>query len=397
MTLLAASSAEVAVAFIEIGAIAIGLSFLALAAGRVGVSAVPLYLIAGLAFGEGGIIDVTVAEGFVATTAEIGVLLLLLSMGLEYSTDELRNGMRSGALPGIVDAIANAGPGVAVGYILGWSTPAAILLGGITWVSSSGIVSKVLSDLGRMGNRETPAVLNLLVFEDLAMAVYLPVAAALVVGGSPGDTAATVAIALVAVAVIIGLGLRFGDTLSRSLSIGSDETLLLAVFGLTLVVAGLAQQLQVSAAIGAFLVGLALSGEVQHRAAELIGPLRDLSAAVFFVFFSFRINPADLVPVLVPAILLAAVTSATKFGTGWYAARRLGVGTRGRWRAATVLIARGEFAIVVAALGASLAEGPEIAALGAAYVLITDVVGPVATKFADRGRRSPMTVDPLAR
>ena len=397
MTLLAATSAEVAVAFIEIGAIAIGLSFLALAAGRVGVSAVPLYLIAGLAFGEGGIIDVTVAEGFVATTAEIGVLLLLLSMGLEYSTDELRSGMRSGALPGIVDAIANAGPGVAVGYILGWSTPAAILLGGITWVSSSGIVSKVQSDLGRMGNRESPAVLNLLVFEYLAMAVYLPVAAALVVGGSPGDTAATVAIALVAVAVIIGLGLRFGDTLSRSLSIGSDETLLLAVFGLTLVVAGLAQQLQVSAAIGAFLVGLALSGEVQHRAAELIGPLRDLSAAVFFVFFSFRINPADLVPVLVPAILLAAVTSATKFGTGWYAARRLGVGTRGRWRAATVLIARGEFAIVVAALGASLVEGPEIAALGAAYVLITDVVGPVATKFADRGRRSPMTVDPLAR
>jgi len=397
VTLLAATSAEVAVAFIEIGAIAIGLSFLALAAGRVGVSAVPLYLIAGLAFGEGGIIDVTVAEGFVATTAEIGVLLLLLSMGLEYSTEELRSGMRSGALPGIVDAIANAGPGVAVGYILGWSTPAAILLGGITWVSSSGIVSKVLSDLGRMGNRETPAVLNLLVFEDLAMAVYLPVAAALVVGGSPGDTAATVAIALVAVAVIIGLGLRFGDALSRSLSIGSDETLLLAVFGLTLVVAGLAQQLQVSAAIGAFLVGLALSGEVQHRAAELIGPLRDLSAAVFFVFFSFRINPADLVPVLVPAIILAAVTSATKFGTGWYAARRLGVGTRGRWRAATVLIARGEFAIVVAALGASLVEGPEIAALGAAYVLITDVVGPVATKFADRGRRSPTTVDPLAR
>ena len=384
MHLIAATSSDVALAFIEIGAIAIGLSFLALAAGRVGVSAVPLYLIAGLAFGEGGIIDVTVAEGFVATTAEIGVLLLLLSMGLEYSTDELRSGMRSGALPGIVDAIANAGPGVAVGYILGWSTPAAILLGGITWVSSSGIVSKVLSDLGRMGNRETPAVLNLLVFEDLAMAVYLPVAAALVVGGSPRDTAATVAIALVAVAVIIGLGLRFGDALSRSLSIGSDETLLLAVFGLTLVVAGLAQQLQVSAAIGAFLVGLALSGEVQHRAAELIGPLRDLSAAVFFVFFSFRINPADLVPVLVPAVILAAVTSATKCGTGWYAASRLGVGQRGRWRAATVLIARGEFAIVVAALGASLVEGPEIAALGAAYVLITDVVGPVATKFADR-------------
>jgi CPA2 family monovalent cation:H+ antiporter-2 len=382
--LIAATSSDVALAFIEIGAIAIGLSFLALAAGRVGVSAVPLYLIAGLAFGEGGIVDVTVAEGFVATTAEIGVLLLLLSLGLEYSKSELATGLRTGTLPGLLDAVTNFVPGLVLGFILGWSAPSAVLLGGITWVSSSGIVSKVLSDLGRMGNRETPAVLNLLVFEDLAMAVYLPVAAALVIGGSPAETIITVAIALVAVAVIMILGVRFGDLLSRSLSVGSDETLLLAVFGLTLMVAGLAQQLQVSAAIGAFLVGLALSGEVQERASALIDPLRDLSAAVFFVFFSFRIDPAELVPVLVPAAILAIVTSATKVLTGWYAAARLGVARRGRIRAGTVLIARGEFAIVVAALGASLIEGPEIAALGAAYVLITDAVGPVATKFADR-------------
>ena len=381
---LAATSAEVALAFIEIGAIAIGLSFLALAAGRVGISAVPLYLIAGLAFGEGGLVDVTVAEGFVSTTAEIGVLLLLLSLGLEYSNSELKSGLRSGIVPGILDALTNAGPGVLAGILLGWSVPAAVLLGGITWVSSSGIVSKVLTDLGRMGNRETPAVLNLLVVEDLAMAVYLPVAAALVIGGSPSDTIITVAIALVAVGVIMVLGIRFGDLLSRSLSVGSDETVLLAVFGLTLVVAGLAQQLQVSAAIGASLVGLALSGEVQHRASQLITPLRDLSAAVFFVFFSFRIDPADLVPVLLPAVILGVVTSLTKVATGWFAAGRLGVGRRGRMRAGTVLIARGEFAIVVAAIGASLIEGPEIAALGAAYVLITDAIGPVVTKFADR-------------
>ena len=66
-------------------------------------------------------------------------------------------------------------PGVVVGLVLGWSLPAAVLLGGVTWISSSGIVSKVLTDLDRLGNRETPAVLNLLVIEDLAMAVYLPV------------------------------------------------------------------------------------------------------------------------------------------------------------------------------------------------------------------------------
>ncbi|MEL0076268.1 MAG: cation:proton antiporter, partial [Ilumatobacter sp.] len=226
--MLAATGSEAAIAFVEIGVIAVGLSFLALIAGRFGITAVPLYLIAGLAFGDGGIVDVTASSDFVSLTAEIGVLLLLLTLGLEYSADELRTGMRTGVLPGLLDMELNFTPGVALGLLLGWSTPASVLLGGITWVSSSGIISKVLNDLGRLGNRETPTVLNLLVIEDLAMAVYLPVAAALVIGGTAADTALTVGIALVTVVVILWGGLTFGHLLSRSLTIGSDETLLLA-------------------------------------------------------------------------------------------------------------------------------------------------------------------------
>jgi CPA2 family monovalent cation:H+ antiporter-2 len=382
--LFAATSSEIATAFVEIGAIAVGLSLLALIAGRFGITAVPLYLMAGLAFGNGGVVDLRMSEDFISLTAEIGVLLLLLALGLEYSGPELRTGLRTGVRPGLVDMLANATPGVALGLLLGWGVPAAVLLGGITWVSSSGVISKVLADLNRLGNRETPAVLNLLVIEDLAMAVYLPIAAALVIGGSAGETAVTVAVAVGAVLVILWAGLTFGDRLSRSMAVGTDETLLLAVFGLTLVVAGLAQQLQVSAAIGAFLVGLALSGEAQHRAGRLIEPLRDLFAAVFFVFFSFQIDPADLPGVLLPAIALAVVTSATKVATGWYAAGRLGVAKRGRMRAGTALMARGEFSIVIAALGASLTEGIELAALAAAYVLLTAIAAPILTKYADR-------------
>jgi CPA2 family monovalent cation:H+ antiporter-2 len=382
--LFAATSSEIATAFVEIGAIAVGLSLLALIAGRFGITAVPLYLVAGLAFGNGGVVDLRMSEDFISLTAEIGVLLLLLALGLEYSGPELRAGLRTGVRPGLVDMLANATPGVALGLLLGWGVPAAVLLGGISWISSSGVISKVLADLNRLGNRETPAVLNLLVIEDLAMAVYLPIAAALVIGGSAGETAVTVAVAVGAVLVILWAGLTFGDRLSRSMAIGTDETLLLAVFGLTLVVAGLAQQLQVSAAIGAFLVGLALSGEAQHRAGRLIEPLRDLFAAVFFVFFSFQIDPADLPGVLLPAIALAVVTSATKVATGWYAAGRLGVAKRGRMRAGTALMARGEFSIVIAALGASLVEGVELAALAAAYVLLTAVAAPILTKYADR-------------
>ena len=382
--LVAAGDADTALAFIELGLIALGLALLARLAGRFGITAVPLYLIAGLAFGTGGIAEVDVSGDFIELAAEIGVLLLLFTLGLEYSQAELRTGLRTGVPPGLVDMLANALPGVALGFLLGWEPVAAVLLGGVTWISSSGIISKVLADLGRLANRETPAILNLLVIEDLAMAVYLPIVAALIVGGTVTEMSVSVAIALVTVIVILLTALRYGDKITALLDARSDEALLLGVFGVTLLVAGGAQSLEVSGAIGAFLVGLALSGPVAERARRLTSPLQDLFAATFFVFFSFQIDPADLFDAALPAVGLAIVTMATKIVTGWYAGQRIGAGARGRLRVGVTLIARGEFSIVIAALGADLADGPELGALAAGYVLITAILGPVAARYADR-------------
>lgn len=180
--LLAAVSGDVAVAFVEIGLLALVLSLLARLGERLGLSAVPFYLIGGLGLGDGGIVDIGVSEEFVSLGAEIGVLMLLFTLGLEYSGDELQAGLRTGLVPGVADAVLNFAPGFVAGIVLDLSVIGSLLLGGVTWVSSSGVVSKVLSDLGRLGNRETPAVLNILVIEDLAMAVYLPVVAALIGG-----------------------------------------------------------------------------------------------------------------------------------------------------------------------------------------------------------------------
>jgi len=382
--ILAAGDTDTAIAFVEIGLIALGLAILSRLAGRLGITAVPLYLIAGLAFGSGGIAEVDVSEDFIALAAEIGVLLLLFTLGLEYSESELRNGLRTGVPPGLLDMLANALPGVALGLLLGWEPLAAVLLGGVTWVSSSGIISKVLGDLGRLANRETPAILNLLVIEDLAMAVYLPVVAALIVGGSAEDISLSVGIALVTVVVILLAALRFGTKITALLDARSDESLLLGVFGVTLLVAGAAQSLEVSGAIGAFLVGLALSGPVAERAERLMSPLQDLFAATFFVFFSFQIDPADLFAAAGPAFALAAVTAFTKIITGWYAGGRVGAGARGRLRVGLTLVARGEFSIVIAALGAGLADGSELGALAAGYVLITAILGPLAARYADK-------------
>ncbi len=379
--ILAAGSYETALAFVEVGAIALALGLLARLSGRLGLTAVPFYLIAGLAFGEGGLAEVDVSESFVQLAAEIGVLLLLFTLGLEYSDRELREGLKTGVRPGVLDMALNATPGFLIGVLLGWDLLAAVLMGGVTWISSSGVVSKVLGDLGRLGNRETPAVLNLLVIEDLAMAVYLPLVAALIVGGTLITTVASVAVALVAVGVILALALRFGSKLSAALAGGSDEALLLGVFGITLLVAGGAQLLDVSGAIGAFLVGIAISGPTEERAMRLVSPLRDLFAATFFVFFSFQINPEDLLPVVLPALGLVVITASTKLYTGWYAASRIGIAPKGRLRAGTVLIARGEFSIVIAALGADLVDGPELGALAATYVLMSAVIGPLAAKY----------------
>jgi monovalent cation:H+ antiporter-2, CPA2 family len=389
LTLIAAGSSEAALAFIEIGALVLGLALLARLAGRFGMTAIPLYLMAGLALGEGGVAQIDVSMEFFEIAAEIGVLLLLFALGLEYSDVELRAGLRSGLAPGLVDMVMNALPGVVLGLLLGWTPLAAVLLGGVTWITSSGVVSKVLSDLGRLGFRETPAVLNLLVIEDLAMAVYLPVVAALIVGGSFLSTMTSVGIALVAVTIILLAALRYGRRLSGMVAGGSDEAFLLTVFGVILLVAGVAQRLEVSGAIGAFLVGLALSGRAESRAVALISPLRDLFAAMFFLFFSFQIDPADLFAAALPAMALAVATAVTKVLTGWYAAQRVGAGPKGRLRAGTVMIARGEFSIVIAALGSELVDGPELGALAAGYVLTTAIIGPLAAKYSDR---VPLTV-----
>ncbi len=382
--ILAAAGGDAALAFIELGAVAVGLAVLARLAGRWGITAIPFYLLAGLAVGEGGLAPLDVSADFIRLAGDIGVLLLLLTLGLEYTADELRHGLKTGLAPGVVDATANFTPGLLAGLVLGWEVESALLLGGVCWISSSGVIAKVLSDLDRLGNRETPAILNLLVIEDLAMAAYLPVMAALLADTSASDAAVTVAVSLAAVGAILTVALRWGEKLSSLLARGSNEALLLSLFGLTLLVGGLAEQLQVSAAVGAFLVGLALSGPVQRRAGELIEPLRDLFAATFFLFFSFQIRPGSLAGVMVAALLLAVVTGGTKLATGWFAARRMGVATSGRLRAGTALMARGEFSVVVASLGAAAADGPELRALAAGYVLLTATAATVLTKHADR-------------
>jgi CPA2 family monovalent cation:H+ antiporter-2 len=190
-----------ALELLELGAVFFVLGLLGRFAGRIGLSPIPLYLLGGLAFGSGGLIPLGGIEEFTSLAGEVGVILLLLLLGLEYSAAELVTGLRRTWLAGILDIVLNAAPGVAVALILGWGPVGALVMAGVTYISSSGIVAKVLADLGRIGNRETPVVLSILVFEDLVMAVYLPILTAVLVGVSllGGLSAVGVSVAVLAV------------------------------------------------------------------------------------------------------------------------------------------------------------------------------------------------------
>ena len=347
------------------------------------LGAIPLYLGGGLLLGEGGVVALSGSAEFIRVAADVGVVLLLLLLGLEYTPAELSRGLRTGWTAGVVDLVAGGLPGFLAGLVLGWDPVAALLLAGITYISSSGIIAKLLFDLERVGNRETPTILTILVIEDLAMAVYLPLIGILLVGVGAVQGAVSVAVALVAVLTALLLASRFSTALSRVLDTTSPELLLLTVLGVTLLIGGLAERVQVSAAVAAFIVGVTLSDRVAERGRELLLPIRDVFGGLFFVFFGVRIDPGTLLPVLLPALALAVVGAVTKAGTGWWAAGQAGIGPRGRLRAGLSLIPRGEFSIVIAGLGVAAGVEPQLGPLATAYVLILAVVGSFAMRFAD--------------
>lgn len=380
---IAAAAADAPTLLVEVGIVLLLLAVGGRLARRVGVPPIPLYLLAGLALGEGGVIELITAREFIETGGEIGVILLLLMLGLEYSGQELVANLRTTRGAGVLDLVLNATPGVVAGYLLGWDATAAVFLGGITYISSSGIVAKVVHDLGRIGNRETPTILSILIFEDLVMAIFLPVAAGLAIASGVTETVTDIAIAVAAVALAFAVTLRFGDRLSGLIFNPSNELLVLTILGVALLVAGTAERLQAPAAVAALLVGIALSGPTEAGARVVLTPLRDVFAAIFFVFFALEIDPASLPPVLPQAAILAVITGATKLLTGTWAARQAGVALPGRFRAGMALVARGEFSIIIAGVG--LAEGlePQLGPLVTTYVLILGSAGPVLARFAD--------------
>jgi CPA2 family monovalent cation:H+ antiporter-2 len=377
---------------LELGGVALLLALTARLAHRLGLSAIPLYLLVGLAIGEGSPVPLVTARGFIESGATIGLALLLFTLGLEYSPHDLVRTLRGGVAAGVVDLVLNATPGLVAGWLLGWHPLAWLLLAGITYVSSSGVIARLLDELGWLGNREAPLVLGLSVIEDLVMAIFLPLVGIALAGGAPVRLVVWGGLAVALVGGVLALGWRYGERVAPLLVGRSEEGSLMALVALMLLFAGAAEAVNVSAAVGAFLAGIVVAEPAVSTARGLIRPLRHLFAGAFFLFFGLQVDAGAMVGALVPAAVLAGVGVGTKYLTGWVAARRAGLGRRARGRAGWLLVARGEFSIVIAGLGMAAGLEPALGALAGAYVLVLAIVGPVAAHLVQRrsGAPSPM-------
>jgi CPA2 family monovalent cation:H+ antiporter-2 len=372
-----------AAVFVQLGGVLLLLSLLSRFASAFRQSAIPFYMTLGLFLGIGGVIPLTESQEFLEIGSEIGVVLLLLMIGLEYSPKELLVSVIGNRRIGLLDALLNAVPGAIAGWLMGWGLVGSLILAGVTWVSSSGVIVRMLADLGRMANRETPTVISVLVLEDLAMAFYLPVLSAVAIGATVMEGAVSVGIAIGLVVIIISGTYFYGRRFAKLFSADNAEALVVGVSGMAILVAGIATQVNVSAAVGAFLVGIGLSGRVAAAAERTLTPLRDFFAAIFFVYFGIQTNPADIPGVFLPALALAVVTIVTKVITGYVAARRVGIAIPGRWRTGLALTPRGEFSIIIASIAVGAGLNPAILPFAATYMIITIIAGPVLARIPD--------------
>ncbi len=365
----------------EIGGALLVLGIVAFIANRLKFSVVPLYLLIGLAIGEGGLVPLSLSEEFLNTGAQIGAILLLLLLGLEYSAYDLAKAFKERKSAGFIDFFANATPGFVLGLLLGWGVGGALALAGITYVSSSGIAAQLIKEMGWRRSEVSKRAIGVLVFEDLALAPYLPLLTSIVLGVSAVSGIISVSLALAITGLVILVSFRGTAKWSKILDPNEPGGLLLTVFGAALLAAGLADLVGFSGVVAAFLIGLLLTGEVAETARARLSPIRDIFAAIFFLFFGITTNPADLPAVLPLALLLTVLGIAGKFLVGWWVTRDL-TDPMSAWRATGFLIARGEFSMVIAALAAPIVLTLELQALTLAYVILTAFAASVVLRFS---------------
>ena len=340
---------------LEAGAMFAAVALVSFASSRLDVSPIPLYILVGVALNEHAIGELGLpavhASEFIEVGAELGIVFLLFFLGLEFNLDRLLLDRTRIGTAGLVDIAVNFSLGFAVGWLLFDGLVPAILVGGVVYISSSAIISKTMIDLGWIANPESGPILGTLVFEDLAIAIYLALVSAVVLGGETlSEAAGAIAVALAFLVVLVVVAARGARTLDRVLDTPSREFFVLRALGVTVPIAGAALVVGVSEAVAAFFVGMAFSNTgFVHDLETALVPLRDTFAAVFFFWIGLVTDPGLVVAAALPVLALVAVSVPGKLLSGYYTGRVYDLSPQRSVRVGLGLVPRGEFSLIIAA------------------------------------------------
>lgn len=365
--------------------IALGGAFLAAAilarlGRKIGLPTIPLFILAGIMFGPntpGVVLFENPSE--LKLLATLGLIFLLFYLGLEFSVDQIVEGGGKLVLAGTSYIAINVGGGFAFGLLLGWGFKEALVLAGVLGISSSAIVTKILVDTKRLKNPESKLILGIIVIEDLFLALFLAVVTPVVSGATEtSEILRDVAVGFVFLTVLACVARWGAKWVGQLINSPEDELLIIGFIGLAVFVSGVAEELGVSDAIGAFMVGLIL-GETRARARieKFVKPLRDAFGALFFFYFGLQLVPSAVVDLAGVIAAAVALTMVLNWLAGVFAARLHGMGQQEAANISLTVFARGEFALILVTLAANANLDPRIASFTAGYVLVLAIAGPL--------------------
>jgi K+:H+ antiporter subunit KhtU len=373
-------------ALVALGGAFLAAGLLARLGRRIGLPTIPFFMAAGILTGPntpGLVLIENPAD--LEIIAAIGLIMLLFHLGLEFSLDDLTSGGPRLLAVGGTYLLLNLGGGLVFGALLGWGAREAFVIAGAVGISSSAIVTKLLVELNRLANRETRMILGIIVVEDVFLALYLALLQP-ILGGAEGPLEAAVAfgraVAFLAVLLLIA---QFGaHVVGRLIGVEDDELLTVLFVGLAILVAGIAEELGVSDAIGALLIGIIVAEtKVASRVEHLVLPLRDAFAALFFFAFGLTIDPADIATVAAPVAGAVALSLLLNVAAGMIGARIYGYGPHAAANAGLTLLGRGEFSLILATFAAAAGLDSRIGPFVALYVLVLAVAGPLLTSRSE--------------
>ena len=363
---------------VALGGAFLASALLARAGRRIGLPTIPLFMAAGIIFGPQtpGISLIDHPEE-IELLAALGLVLLLFHLGLEFSLDDLAAGGRNLVVAGATYLSLNLGGGLAFGFALGWGTREALVIAGAIGISSSAIVTKLLVELRRLANPETRLILGIVVVEDLFLALYLAVLQPVLSGSSGWRAIRDVAVAFLFVAVVILIARKGARFVGMLIASPDDELLTIAFLGVAILTAGVAEELGVSDAIGAFLAGTVVAATVvASRVERLVLPLRDAFAAVFFFAFGLSLDPGDAAGVAWLVAIAVALSFVLNTVAGVVAARLVGEGPDAAARISLTVLARGEFSLIIASLAAAAGLDARITPFVGLYVFVLALASP---------------------